>query len=255
MAAKTGNQEHSKANSLVSRRKFLKGLGVTAAAVATVGSTAALTPAARAARKKKTARYGMVIDLKKCFGCHACSVACKAQFDVPLGFWRSWVVTTERGKYPNVKRSFLPVLCNQCDNPPCVTVCPTGATYKRSDGIVAQREDNCIGCKYCVQACPYKAKFSHPTKKVAQKCDFCIERVEQGLMPSCVNTCNAKARVFGDLNDPDSEISRVIRENPVQALRTEFGTEPRVFYIGLNQGDYQPTCNLCALGSVAHEHA
>lgn len=238
----------------ITRRKFLKVMGLAGAATATSSAAWALGPYSHKPGSKKGTRYGMVIDLRKCFGCHACTISCKAQNDVPLGYWRSWVSITETGTFPDVHRSFLPILCNQCEEPPCVDVCPTGATYKRDDGIVMQEDDKCIGCKYCIQACPYKVKFAHPTKKVAQKCDFCVERVDQGLMPACVNTCNARARTFGDLNDPNSEISQVLNDNPVQVLRPEFGTEPRVFYIGLDKSDYQPSCNLCTLPGKAHRH-
>jgi len=230
------------------------GLAVTAAAAAQGGAALALVPYAHRSDLGKGRRFGMVIDLRKCFGCHACSVACKSEFDVPLGYWKSWVMTSERGEYPAVQRNFVPVLCNHCDEPPCTDVCPTGATYKRDDGIVMQEDERCIGCGYCIQACPYKAKFKHPTGKVANKCDFCVDRVDQGLLPSCVNTCNARARIFGDLNDPESDISKVLRKNSVQTLRPEFGTEPRVFYIGLDQSSFDPSCNLCAQPGAAHSH-
>lgn len=221
----------------ISRRDFIKQSAAVAAATAVMGASGGV---ALAGRKPSTPRWGMVIDLRKCFGCHACAIACKTEFDVPLGYWKSWVRYTERGTFPNVQRFFLPLLCNQCENPPCVDVCPTGATYKRKDGIVAQSEKDCIGCKACVQGCPYGARYSDPKKKVAQKCDFCVHRLEQGKLPSCVNTCNARARIVGDLNDPNSEISKVIAKNKVQALRTELGTDPRVFYIGLDRYAYEP---------------
>ncbi len=210
------------------RRDFLKTLAITA------GSTALATNCSTVDKTKSKVRYAMLIDLRRCYGCHACSVSCKAQFNVPLGVWRSWVKTAERGQYPNTRMFFLPVLCNHCENPPCVPVCPTGATYQRTDGIVVVNEEKCIGCKYCIQNCPYESRFSHPEKKVANKCDFCIDRVEKGLVPSCVNTCPSNARVFGNINDPNSEISKLIARNPVRVLKKEMGTEPRVFYIGLD---------------------
>ncbi len=217
------------------RRAFLRGVGI--AAVAGVGG--AITPrSARAAVTGLKPLYGMLIDLRRCTGCHACSVACKAEFDVPLGVTRSWVEYVEKGDYPNVRRSFLPRLCNHCSKPPCVDVCPTGATWKRAeDGIVVVDPDICIGCKYCVQACPYDARFVNPVTGSVDKCDFCLHRVTQGLEPSCVNTCIGRARIFGDLNDPKSEISMMVAMNPITVLRPEMGTEPNVFYIAADHSD------------------
>lgn len=225
----------------VSRRTFLKQVGVGASAAA----AASLTGCEGAGEVNKPGegpRYGMVIDLRRCFGCHACTVACKAeQEDVPLGYWKSWVIQTERNSYPHVRRLMLPVLCNHCQDPPCVPVCPTGATYQRPDGTVVVEEQHCIGCKYCILACPYNVRYLHPQARVAKKCDFCIHRVEQGLLPACVNTCNARARIFGDLNDPTSWVSRVLAQNPVQVLQPERGTDPRVFYVDLDRSAYPGT--------------
>jgi len=207
------------------RREFLQASGAIGAAVAASGAAAANEPA-----QKK--RYGMLIDTRRCFGVHACSVACKAENGVPLGQTRSWVEYIEKGTYPNVSRSFLPRLCNHCEKPNCVSVCPTGATWKRAeDGIVVVDADICIGCKYCVQACPYDARYPNPTTGAVDKCDFCFHRVAQGLEPACVEACPSRARVFGDLSDPESEISRTIATNPVTVLRPEKGTEPNVYYI------------------------
>ncbi len=221
------------------RRDFLKKGG---AAVATaVGVAGALSVGSLHAKSKskQRKRLAMVIDLRKCFGCHGCSVACKTQNDVPLGVWRNGVITTEKGKYPNVKRQFLPVLCNHCENTPCAKGCPTSAIVHDENGIVQQLEDRCIGCGYCIQTCPYKMRFKHPTKKVANKCNFCSERLDQGLQPACVNTCNAGARYIGDLNDPDSEVSKLIAHNPVKTLLPEQNTKPKVFYIGLDDSMYE----------------
>lgn len=207
------------------------GAGVVAAAVSAVRASGV---AATGTEKQ----YGMVIDVRKCIGCHACTVACKTEAEVPLGVNRSWVESIEKGTYPNVSRSFLPRLCNQCSEPQCVSVCPTGATYKRKqDGIVVVDEDVCIGCKYCIQACPYDARYINPLTGSADKCDFCLHRVEAGIAPSCVNTCQGRARVFGDLNDPTSEASILIASNPTTRLRQEMGTEPNVFYIGADHTD------------------
>lgn len=221
--------------SAIPRRKFLKqsAAAVTAGAVAT-----AFPKAARAAKTKRKTQYGMLVDLRKCIGCHACSVSCKAEFDVPLGETRSWVEYIEKGDYPHVSLSYLPRLCFHCSEPQCVTVCPTNATWKREeDGIVVIDPDICIGCKYCILACPYDARFLNPVTGSADKCDFCLHRVSQGLEPACVETCTGRARIFGDLNDPDSEISRMIAMNPVTVLREEMGTEPNVYYIALDHTD------------------
>lgn len=232
----------------LSRRGFLKstgGAGVAGAAGLTAGCGTVSTN-----RPGEGPRYGMLIDLRRCFGCHACSVACKAEQDVPLGYFKSWVMISERGRYPQARRQFLPVLCNHCDDPPCVHVCPTRATVQRADGIVTQDEKTCIGCKSCVQACPYGMKYSDPRTRTADKCDFCLHRVEQGMLPACVNTCNARARVFGDLNDPRSAISRLIASTPVQVLRPEMGSDPRVFYIGLDRSAYRPVRSRHSLAGV-----
>lgn len=212
----------------LTRRDFLKMGGVAA-----VGTAVSSIPKDAFARVKHLTarRLAMVIDLDKCIGCHACSVSCKAEFKVPLGVWRSWVKIDEKGDYPNARRYFLPRLCNHCDDPPCMKVCPSGATTQREDGIVQVDDDKCVGCKLCIAACPYDSRFSHPDKKTANKCDFCKHRIDKGVVPSCVNACPTKARVFGDLNDSNSEISRLTAVKPVQVLKPELATEPHVFYI------------------------
>jgi tetrathionate reductase subunit B len=155
-----------------------------------------------------------------------------------MGVTRSWVEYAEKGLYPNVGRSFLPRLCNQCSEPHCVRVCPTGATYKRpQDGIVVVDQGVCIGCLYCAQACPYDMRFLNPVTRFADKCDLCIHRVAKGLVPSCVNTCQGRARIFGDVNDPTSEIHKLIARNPVSVIRETYGTQPNVYYIGLDTTD------------------
>jgi tetrathionate reductase subunit B len=229
------------------RRSFVTAL-VAGVAAAFAAVAASMLPATADKPDQKTRRtaekrgrriqYGMVIDVRRCIGCHSCTVACKAEFDVPLGVNRSWVEYVEKGEYPNVGRSFLPRLCNHCSEPPCVGVCPTGATYKRDqDGIVVVDNGLCIGCKYCIQACPYDARFLNPVTQIADKCDFCIHRVSKGLVPSCVNTCVGGARIFGDLGDPDSNISKLIASNRVTVLRREMGTLPNVYYIAADHTD------------------
>ncbi|MFQ5899733.1 MAG: sulfate reduction electron transfer complex DsrMKJOP subunit DsrO [Candidatus Methylomirabilia bacterium] len=198
------------------------------------------------------ARYGMVIDLKRCVGCHGCAVACKAEHFTGPGVMWARVLKTESGSYPAVRRLSLPLLCMQCRDPACLPVCPTGATLQRDDGIVVIDRELCIGCRYCMQACPYEARYfndgpgsyflgvptpyeqaggdQHPSG-VVEKCDFCIDRVEQGLEPACVANCMTKARIFGDLDDPESQISRLIRGKAGFQLNPEFGTEPCVYYL------------------------
>lgn len=216
----------------VERRKVL-GAGA-------VGLLAAGAAASRALASRRPAsgqkRFAMVIDLRKCVGCHACSVACKSENQVPLGVWRSWVKQVERGRFPNTQRHFLPRLCNHCEHPACVEACPTKASYQREDGIILIRQERCIGCKLCIAACPYDARFLHPDKKIANKCTFCAHRVDNGVVPSCVNTCQGGARVFGDLSDPTSEVAKLVAREPVQVLKPQLGTDPRVFYIGADKG-------------------
>jgi Fe-S-cluster-containing dehydrogenase component len=197
-------------------------------------------PPSKGAKGKK--RWAMVIDVRRCIGCQACTVACKAQSDVPLGVWRTWVKTIEKGKYPHVKRIFIPRLCNHCDYPVCVRTCPVQATYKHPDGFVLQRYNRCIGCKNCMIACPYNSRHLLPQVRtydnephgVADKCDFCVARVTRGLVPACVNTCVGGARIFGDLNDPESEVNQLLEKNGFRVLKEEAGTRPQVYYIGLD---------------------
>ncbi len=204
------------------------------------------------------ARYGMVIDLKRCYGCYSCVMACKQANCTPPGVFWSRVLRGEMGEYPNSVRQALPVLCMQCEEPDCMKVCPTGATYQTEDKIVRVDKDKCIGCKYCMMACPYGARYTVPEYKsyfpeglpisdyekhcmqvweekrgcgVATKCDFCIDRRAEGREPACVQSCPAKARVFGDLDDPESEISYLIKTKRGFVLRPEVGTEPKVYYL------------------------
>ncbi len=178
-------------------------------------------------------RYGMVIDLKRCFGCYGCQIICKVENGTPPGIFWSRVLYTELGKYPAVRRMPLPLLCMHCGAPACVNVCPTGASSRRPDGVVTVDTVKCIGCLNCVIACPYGARRLYlkereyfpgqgltPYERVAYKkhssgvvgkCDFCLSRIERGLQPACVDSCMTKARYFGDLDDPDSEISKLIR--------------------------------------------
>jgi len=235
------------------------------------------------------AKWGMVIDLDKCTGCQACTVACKSENNVPFGspeeqerridlFWHK-VIAVSNGEYPGVNVELIPMPCMQCDHPSCVPVCPAKATYQREDGIVMQNFRRCIGCKYCIVACPYGARsfnyqeqedreylrpdlprdfgldtksyigpwpFPHRTHGVVEKCTFCFHRIDQGLkrieagedikigvdvVPACVEACPSGARVFGDLDDPTSNVSQLLASRDFIRLRPEFGTEPKVFYL------------------------
>ena len=189
---------------------------------------------------KTTKKWGMVIDLRKCIGCHSCSVACKTENEVPPAVFRSWVKLMDKGVYPNARSLSLPVLCNNCENAVCVKVCPVKASYKRDDGIVMVDPHKCVGCKYCMAACPYQVRHLNPIRRYVQKCSFCYQRVDAGLMPACVETCPARARVFGDLNDPTSEIVKLLVENPTSVLKPESGTKPNVFYIALDKDIVDP---------------
>ncbi len=205
------------------------------------------------------ARYGMVIDLKRCIACYACAMACKAANHTPPGIFWANVLRGERGKYPTVTRQPLPTLCMQCSEPECEQVCPTKATQKRADGIVTIDPALCVGCKYCIVACPYSARYFHAAwtdyftneekpsssygefaKKdwmenscngIATKCHFCKDRAEKSLKPACVDACPTEARTFGDLDDPESEVSLLIKKSRGFQLNPEFGTDPSVFYL------------------------
>jgi len=216
------------------------------------------------------ARWGMVIDLHRCVGCYSCAITCRQEHFLPSNIYFNRVLITEEGKYPAVHKVILPVQCNQCQEAVCIEVCPTGASTMREDGIVQIDSNKCTGCEYCVVACPYqmrtlysddKTEFFakqgltpyevlgrklHPYQKnTVLKCDFCAERIDQGIKqglkpgkdrdatPACVINCPANARYFGDLDDPESEVSRLIVEKKAEPLHPEFDTKPSIFYIKL----------------------
>lgn len=212
-----------------SRRTFLKSLNGVIISCAALGTR----PFQAEAAEGSSPRWGMVIDVRKCVGCMACRAACKSDNDVPLGVHRTWVEEMEKGEYPRSTQYFLPALCNHCEKPSCVKVCPVKATYVESDGVVAVNESACIGCGACVQSCPYGARFVDPVRNVVNKCSFCSHRLDKGLSTACAENCVGKARVFGNLNDPNSKIRKIIDTQTVMALKPETGNEPMVFYIGL----------------------
>ena len=185
-------------------------------------------------------RYGFVIDQRKCIGCHACTVACKEENQVPLGVNRTWVKYIEKGVFPDTRRYFSVMRCNHCDNAPCVTICPTVALYRRPDGIVDFDGERCIGCKSCMQACPYDALYIDPETKTAAKCHYCAHRVESGLEPACVVVCPVQAIVPGDLDDPHSTIARLVASQQTQVRKPEQGTRPKLYYLGAESAALTP---------------
>jgi phenylacetyl-CoA:acceptor oxidoreductase subunit 1 len=207
-------------------------------------------------------RWGMVIDLRKCVGCQTCTIACKLEHGLPPGVAWRWVADIEVGTFPDVRRTFLPLGCQHCASPPCRDVCPTTATRVREDGVVVVDYEKCIGCGCCVLACPYRARTvihdeawyfaGGPTAPeaataraervgVCTKCNFCLHRwdgddglrpgVDGEATPMCALSCIANAIHFGDLDDPESNVSRLIRENTTTRLMEELGLDPSVYYI------------------------
>lgn len=252
----------------LSRRDLLKTGGAVAAGVAAAGLVPSETEAAA-----KDSRYAMVIDLRRCIGCRGCTVACKSEMGAALGRWNAVIKNVEFGKFPDTQKHFFPRLCNHCageadkGEPPCVEKCPensrgkrmkmgktryrTGATYKRPDGMILLDMQYCIGCYKCIEACPYGVRSIDPFVKLSRtdrendlgvgKCEFCQHRVDKGVAPSCVNTCQGGARIFGDLSDPASEVSKLVKEFNLEknrktaTLLPDEKTMPHVFYIDPNK--------------------
>jgi len=203
--------------------------------------------------------YGMGVDVDKCIGCNRCVEACKAENNVPDEpyFFRTWIerytirndgettvecISTKPAPHdqvaptdPSVVRTFfVPKLCNQCAHPPCVQVCPVGATFQTKDGVVLVDEKRCIGCRYCIQACPYGARYLNPKTKTADKCTFCYHRITKGLVPACVEVCPTEARIFGDMKGKADRLVRFERANVISVLKPDLNTEPKVLYASLD---------------------
>jgi Fe-S-cluster-containing dehydrogenase component len=209
------------------------------------------------------ARYGMVIDLNRCTACYCCFAACKDEYwgnDYPpytaaqpkFGqFWMN-IVKNERGKHPYVKVAYMPVPCMQCENPPCLKTAQREAIYQRTEGIVVIDPLKAKGQKQLInnKACPYGAIYWNEEKELPQKCTFCLHRLEEGKQPRCVRACPSECMKFGDLNDPQSEVSRLIKSSGAEAWHTEWNTRPRVFYIGLHKMTRHFLAGAVVLGDI-----
>ena len=177
-------------------------------------------------------RYAMVMDTRRCIGCDSCTVACKVQNNLPLDIILNPVITSgPHGSYPLLHMNHIPLLCMHCEEAPCVHACPTGASKKDDDGIIWNDFDSCIGCGACIASCPYNARHKDRASGVVVKCTFCRDRVGKRQEPHCVWTCHQRARIFGDLDDPDSEISQLLKSLRTERLLEGLGTEPQVYYI------------------------
>ena len=243
-----------------SKRGFLQDLiavaasfGIASTARAALPGDPTFQPTRRPGMEGK--RFGMLVDMRKCIGCQACTVSCSVENQPPIGQFRTSVLQYEIDQPGSTMPAMvsLPRLCNHCDEPPCVPVCPVQATFQRTDGIVLVDNERCVGCGYCVQACPYDARFINHETQTADKCTFCEHRLEAGLLPACVESCVGGARVSGDLNDAHSEINQRINahKDEIKVLKPGMKTKPHVFYIGLpdefvNGVDGQATVRLVA---------
>ena len=175
-------------------------------------------------------RYAMAIDTLKCVGCSDCVVACQTENNVPIGFCRDWVVEVTDGTYPNLTLENRSERCNHCTNAPCVRCCPTGASHITEEGVVLVTHNKCIGCAACITSCPYDARFVHPDG-YADKCTFCIHSVEKGELPACVSVCPTHCMYFGDLDDPNSDVSKLLQSRIWHVNIPDAGTQPNIFYL------------------------
>lgn len=190
--------------------------------------------------RSRPVRWLKVLDQTRCIGCHACTTACKSENEVPVGVTRTYVKSADVGTFPNTRRAFQVTRCNQCTDAPCTTACPTGAMFRRDDGIVDFDKSICIGCKACMAACPYDAIFINPEDHSAEKCNMCAHRLDAGLEPACVSVCPTEAILVGDGNDPDSKVAQAVQRRPVSVRRPEKETGPGVFYLGAHQATLDP---------------
>lgn len=226
-----------------SKRQFLQQLGVLTAGASLVPLAQArfpLSPERHGGSSQQ--RYAMLVDLRRCIGCQACTVSCAIENQTPQGEFRTHVNQYQVQVGNEVTNVLLPRLCNHCDTPPCVPVCPVQATFQREDGIVVVDNTRCVGCAYCVQACPYDARFINHETQTADKCTFCVHRLEAGLLPACVESCVGGARIIGDIRDPQSRISQLLRthHDTIKVLKPENNTAPHVFYLGLDEAFVTP---------------
>ncbi len=258
---------------MISRRKFCRQALVLAGGIALPLAAFELFDPRRLQAIKddpNATRWAFLVDTQACVGCGFCVKACKIENDTPYdaNVTRTWVeryVVRKDGKvfidspkgardgfisqkidqahhgeqevHPEeiAKAFFVPKLCNQCENPPCVQVCPVGATYQTADGVVLVDRSWCIGCGYCVMGCPYGVRFFHPVHRVAEKCNFCYQRITKGMKTACVDACPFGARQIGNLKDPNDPVTKVIASERVAVLKEEYGTKPQVFYLGMSR--------------------
>ncbi len=185
-------------------------------------------------------QWQKVIDHTRCIGCHACTVACKSENEVPVGVTRTYVKAVETGLFPDTRRHFQVTRCNQCAEPPCVHICPVTAMYQRNDGIVDFDKDVCIGCKACIAACPYDAIFINPEDGSAEKCNFCTQKLDVGLEPACVTVCPTEAIIIGDLNDPSCKVAELVGRESISVRRPEKHTKPKLAYLGADINTLDP---------------
>ena len=242
------------------RREFLADLVKFPCATLLLGVSGPIKALASAGDEYQASehRYAMGVQIEKCIGCGKCVEACKIENDVPMEpyYFRTWVeryiiyadgevsVDSPNGGingFPPIESDkdvlrtfFVPKLCNHCENPPCVQVCPVGATFETQDGVVLVDDDYCIGCRYCIQACPYGARFLDPRTHTAGKCTFCYHRITKGLLPACVEICPTQARIFGELDKLSTPLNRMMRQSNIQVLKAHMNTEPKVFYSDLD---------------------